>query len=167
MFQLHKRNQNKAAVPIGNSIIFALVCICTVLYVGQWACVRRTFLCPFVGSVDSWHSESQSWQMTSRPWCHSLSTTPEEKVCVCMCVCLCINLSELFCAQMWHISKYLWALFIISISPSCSSPAPLWHWPVQQHWVSLNCWDERTDGMQTEKEGENERQKDRESMVKV
>lgn len=37
---------------------------------------------PFVGTVDSWYSESQSWQMTSRPSCHSLSATPERK-CAC------------------------------------------------------------------------------------
>lgn len=113
-----------------------LYCIVCRLVLGMLARVQ----CPFVETMDSWHSESQSCQMNSRPWCHSLSTTPEK------CVCLYMNLSDLFFVQTFGV----WVLFIISISPSCSSPALRWRWPVQQHWVFLNCWDEQTDEMPTE-----------------
>lgn len=41
--------------------------------------------CPFVGTADSWHSESQSWQLTSKPSCHSLSATPQKKKSVYKC----------------------------------------------------------------------------------
>lgn len=45
------------------------------------------------GVTDNWHNELRPCQRNSRPWCHSLSTMPEEYM----------NLLEMFSWQSWPI----------------------------------------------------------------
>lgn len=74
-------------------------------------------------------------------------------------VCLCSRIHNLN-YSVYKYAPFVCEYLIITASPFCSSPALRWHWPVQQHWASLNYWDERRDETQTGKEGENRTKKE-------